>query len=395
MHILKLDNKGRGICYIDDKITFVENALEGEDVEVEITNFKKKYNEAKVTKYNNVSEKRVSVECPYYDLCGGCDLLHMEYVSELEFKKKKVTDILKKFGGIDFKIQNIISPMEYNYRNKATFQVKEKVGYYGKKSYDIIDIDNCLIVDDKINDILRKVKRLDLKNIYQLVIRVSQNDSMLIIKCDDDIDDRFKSLDLTSIIIYKDKKYEVIKGIDYIIENIGDLKFIISPDSFFQVNRLGANVLYNKVLEYSNLQGKEKVLDLYCGTGTIGLFLSRYASSVVGVEINRSAVDDAIKNKRLNHIKNVEFICDDVSNINLSNFDLIVVDPPRKGLDKVTINYLLNSGSKKIIYVSCDSVTLARDLKILKEKYKINDITLVNMFSKTEHIESVVLLNKI
>ena len=392
MYIEKLDNKGRGITYKNNKITFVENALEGEDVEIKITNEKAKYNEAIVVKYNNLSKDRSEVKCPYYDYCGGCDLLHFKYKKELEFKKKKVMDILKKFGGIEFKINNIISPVEYNYRNKATFQVKEKVGYYGKKSYNIINIDNCLIVDERINDILRRIKKLNLKNIYQLIIRVSQNDSMLIIKCDNDIDNRFKELNLTSIIMFKNKKYEVIKGQDYIIEVLGNLKFIISPDSFFQVNTCGAVELYNKVLEYSNLTGTEKVLDLYCGTGTIGLFLSKCAGEVVGVEINRSAINDALKNKKLNYIENIEFICDDASNINLSEFDLIIVDPPRKGIDQKTINYLLNSGSKKIIYVSCDPVTLARDLKKLKEKYEVKDITLVNMFSKTEHCESVVLL---
>ena len=150
MYIEKLDNKGRGICFVDNKITFVENALPDEEVDIEITNSKSKYNEAKVKKYNKLSNDRVEVKCPYYDVCGGCDLLHLNYEKELEFKKNKVSNLLKKFGNIDYNITKIISPLEYNYRNKATFHVKEKIGYYKKKTYEIISIDNCLLVDNQI-----------------------------------------------------------------------------------------------------------------------------------------------------------------------------------------------------------------------------------------------------
>lgn len=389
MRIEKLDNKGRGICFIDNKITFVENALENEEVDIEITNSKSKFNEAKVIKYNKISNDRVEVKCPYYDICGGCDLLHLKYDKELEFKLKKVNDILKKFGGIDYNISKIVSPLEYNYRNKATFHVKEKIGYYKKKSYEIIPIDSCLLVDDKINNILNKIKKFNLKNIYEIVIRIGTNGEMLIIKTNGEISSEFYDLDLSSIILYENKKYKVLKGLDHIITKLGNLEFIVSPDSFFQVNTKCAEELYNKVLEYANLKETDNVLDLYCGTGTIGLFLANNCNYVTGIEINKYAVEDAIKNKKLNHIRNIDFICDDATNVNTSNIDVVIVDPPRSGLNEKLINYLISINSKRIVYVSCDPVTLARDLKMLKEKYDIVDITLFNMFSKTEHVETV------
>ena len=394
MYIEKLDNKGRGICFVDNKITFVENALPDEEVDIEITNSKSKYNEAKVKNYNKLSKDRVEVKCPYYDVCGGCDLLHLNYEKELEFKKNKVSNLLKKFGNIDYNITKIISPLEYNYRNKATFHVKEKIGYYKKKTYEIIPIDNSLLVDNKINNIINKIKNFNLKNIYEIVIRIGTIDNMLIIKSNGDVSGEFKTLDLSSIVLYKDKKYQTIKGNDYIITKLGELQFIVSPDSFFQVNTKCALELYNKVLEYADLKETDNVLDLYCGTGTIGLFLASHCNYVTGIEINKYAVEDAIKNKKLNHIRNIDFICDDATNVNVNDIDVVVVDPPRSGLNEKLINYLMNIDSKRIVYVSCDPVTLARDLKMLNNKYNISDITLFNMFSKTEHVETVVLLNK-
>ncbi|MBR1718372.1 MAG: 23S rRNA (uracil(1939)-C(5))-methyltransferase RlmD [Bacilli bacterium] len=394
MVIEKLDNKGRGICFVNNKITFVENALPGEDVEIEIISEKKKYNEAKVLKYNKLSNDRACINCKYYGICGGCDLLHMDEEKELEFKLKKVSDILKKIGGIDIEITEIISPNTYNYRNKATFQVDNKLGFFKKRTNDLIEVDNCLLVDNRINELIKKIKEFDLINIEQIIIRVSRNEIMIIIKCIGKIDDRFIELNVDSIVLNKKGIYKTIKGPGYIIEELGDYKFIVQPDSFFQVNSKAAKLLYDKVLEFADLKGNEKVLDLYCGTGTIGSYISKYVDSVVGVEVNKYAIEDAIKNKKLNHIRNIYFICSDANSIDLSGFDLIIVDPPRSGLDNKTINYLLNINPKKIVYVSCDPVTLARDLKILMDKYTIRDVSLVNMFPITEHVETVVKLEK-
>lgn len=395
MRIEKLDNNGRGIVFVDNKITFVKNALPNEEVQIKIINSKKKYQEAIVLNYEKISNDRVNPICPYYEECGGCDLMHLNLEKQKEFKLKKVKDLLYKFSKIDFNIKQIEVPINLNYRNKATFQVKENIGYYKEKSYDLIPIDKCYIVDNKINEILDKVKKMNLSNIYQIVIRASKNtnDTMVVFKKNKDIKIDISSLDVTSIIEYYDNKYNTLKGNDYILEKLDDMSFIISPDSFFQVNTKGAEALYKKVLDYCDLSGNEFVLDLYCGTGTIGLFLSKKASNVIGVEINHYAVEDAIKNKKLNRISNIEFYCDDASNIKFSNIDVVVVDPPRSGLSKEMIDYLLSIKSKKIVYVSCDPVTLSRDLNILKNEYDIKDISLVDMFPNTHHVETVCVMN--
>lgn len=396
MLIEKLDHYGRGITYIDNKITFVNNALPKEEVEVEIDNEKKKFNEAKVKRYLKYSDLREEPFCPYFGECGGCDLCHINYDEQLKFKLNKVNEIIKKFGDINYEIKDITKTNKKFYRNKATFHVNEKIGYYKEKTNEIIPIDKCRIVNDKINNLLNQLKLMNLNNIYEVVIRVSDynNESMVILKTNSFIDIDISKLDCDNIIIYRKGYCKVLKGKGYIIEKLDDLKFIISPDSFFQVNTDGASKLYNKVLEFSQLKKEDKVLDLFCGTGTIGLYLSNYCESVIGVEINKSAVNDAIKNKKLNHIKNIDFICDDVSNVNIKNIDVVVVDPPRSGLNKKMIEYLTNLDSRKIVYVSCDPITLARDLKMLKEKYNIKKIELVDMFPWTYHCETICVLER-
>ena len=398
--IISLDHYGRGVARIDGVISFIENALPNERVEIEITNTKKKFMEGKVISYITKSDKRCS-NCEHK--CGGCHLKHMNYEDQLIFKENKVKEIIKKFVGGDIKINNIISnPNPTNYRNKATFHVNDKIGYYKNKSHEIIEVNECLLVDKKINELLTFIKNeIDLKNIIDIVIRVSKynNDSMVILKVNGNINEekminKFKNK-VTSLIIYN-KEYKTLYGKSHIIENLDGLKFIISPDSFFQVNTKGSEKLYNQVLEYASPNKEERILDLYCGTGSIGIYLSRYAKYVTGIEINKYAVVDANKNKELNEIKNIDFICGDTSKLVdklKNNFDTIIVDPPRAGLDKNTINYLLNSNARKIVYVSCDPVTLARDLNFLKNKYEISEITPVDMFSYTYHVECVCILN--
>ncbi len=386
MYIERLDDYGRGITYVDNKITFVYDALIGEEVEIKIVKNKKKYNEAIVTNYLKKSNNRCIPKCPYFNKCGGCNLLHMDYESQLKFKINKVNNILKKFGNIDFKITKIEKTNNYFYRNKITLH---KLGYYSTNSNDVIKIDECLIADSKINKIIKEIKELE--NIEETIIRCSKNSSMLVFKTNSFID--VKDIDVDNIVVDKDNYLKVLKGEEYIKEQLGDLEFIISPNSFFQVNTEGALKLYNKVLEFSELKKDENVLDLFCGTGTIGIFLSRFCNSVIGIEINKLAVDDAIKNKKLNHIDNIDFICDDASNVNVQNIDVVVVDPPRSGLNKKIINYLINIKAKKIVYVSCDPITLARDLKELNNFYDIKNIELVDMFPNTYHVECVCVLN--
>ena len=400
--VLKLDHYGRGIAKIDNKITFINNALPDEIVDIKITKNNKNILEADVIKYHNYATNRENPKCPYYLECGGCDLMHLDYHSQLEFKEQKIKEIMYKFALIEPSlIKPIIGINEYNYRNKVTLQVKENIGFYKKKSYDIIPVDNCLISDNKINKIINILKNINNKNINQIIIKASlnTNDIMVIIDTFKKINDNDYISNLPNINIIKKvyNQFITIQGNSYITEYLDKYKFNISSESFFQVNTNGALNLYKQVLKYADLTGKERVLDLYCGTGTIGIFLAEKTKEVLGIELNKQAIIDANINKELNNIQNIRFEVGDTADVlEKNNFipDIIVIDPPRSGLNTKTINEILKLNPTKIIYVSCDPVTLARDLKIFKEKYNIVEITPFDMFPNSHHVETVVLIEK-
>ena len=384
VRIEKLDHFGRGIAKVNNMPIFVENSLVDEEVEAIITKEKKNYMEGVVIDYIKKSPLRVKSNCPYYDKCGGCDLLHLSYIEQLKYKENKVKEIIKKFSGLEC-VNNIVGSKQFNYRNKITLQVKNGIGYFQKKSNDIINIDYCLLVDDKINLIINGLKKIDVSDVKKIVIRVTNLESMVVFygNINSNID-----LDVDTIII----NGKVIKGNGYIREEINDFKFIISPTSFFQVNNVGMINIYNKVLEYVD---GGNVLDLYCGTGTIGIYVSKKANKVLGIELNNEAIKDALINKKINNIGNIDFISGDVGTIlsqNKFKADIVIVDPPRAGLDSKSIDNIIKIKPKKIIYVSCDPVTLARDLNILKEKYDVIEITPFDMFGNTYHVECVSLL---
>lgn len=401
-NIEKLDHFGRGVSRINDKVLFIENALDHEIVEAEILVDKKKIAEGKTCGLIEVSNERKESECPYYLDCGGCNIMHMKYRKQLDFKISKVRELLEKFAGVERKkIKDIVSSSEFEYRNKVTLKVREKLGFYKSRTYELIAIDKCLVCSHKINEIIDKLNILKLTGIDEVVIRSTYKDeSMIIFKVNDNIDDSYYIRNLEGVtdnlIILKDGVYKVLFGKGFITEKLGDYYFKISPGSFFQVNTNQALKLYNLVSDYAKLSGREKVLDLYCGTGTIGIFLSRFANQVVGIEINKDAVDDAMENKKINGINNIEFVCRDINKVidEYKNIDVVVVDPPRSGLNKKAIDNIFKINAKKIIYISCDPVTLARDINILKSNYGVEEVSLVDMFPNTYHVESVALLNR-
>ena len=399
VEIFNLDHQGRGIGKINNKIIFIPNSLPGEIIEAKIISEKKNYYEGIVNNVLKPSSNRIEAMCPHFAECGGCQYLNVTYEDSLKFKQSKVEDILKKYLQLNIKINPIIkSDDNLFYRNKVTFQVDTDIGFYKEKSNDLIPIDTCFIADKNIDDIYKTIKNnISLNDIKQIIIRSSKktNESMVIFKTTDYID--------TNKIIYilKDKtdsiyiNDELVYGKGKIIENLSGYDFYISPSSFFQVNTLQAEKLYNKVLEYSDITDNDLVLDLYCGTGTIGIIASNKAKKVVGIELNKDAIKDANKNKELNDIKNIEFYSGDVGKILTKNNykpQVIIVDPPRAGLDKVAIEELLKIKPERLVYVSCDLMTLARDLKLLSEYYKILELTPVDMFPMTSHVESVVKL---
>lgn len=397
-----LDHQGRGVVH-DGKTIFVENALPGEIVEIKIQKEKKNLIEAEIVDIIDKSKLRIMPGCIYYDSCGGCNLLHMDYHSQLTYKQHKVYEILKKFTKEDIKVNSIIhTDNQFNYRNKITLHVGKKIGYYTKKSKEIVPICKCNIADAAINHILAYMQNnMDMKNINEIIIRKSKytHEVMVIIKSNEKINEdyfinHFKDK-VTSLIACEKNTYKTLYGSSYIREIMNEFQFLISKDSFFQVNTECAIQLYNQVKEYANLTGGETVLDLYCGTGTIGIYISKMAKYVLGVEMNEHAIQDANQNKKLNHVQNIDFICGDSSDIvtKLSHdFDVIIVDPPRAGLDKNTLKFLKESKANRIIYVSCDPITLARDINELKTIYHINEVTPVDMFPNTAHVECVCVL---
>lgn len=393
--IEKLDHFGRGICYIDGKICFVEDTLPGEEVKIKITLEKKKYMLGRVKDFYSISSDRVDDVCPYKDKCGGCDLSHLSYKMENEYKCLKVKEILKKYADVDeVLVEDVSFGEEYNYRNKITLHGDHNIiGYYKKNSNDIVPINKCLLVDEKINHIINVINMMSSDNEYKdIIIRVSNDSEEVLISITGKVNGYEVLEDLCDSLIIND---EVIKGERCIMSFIGEKKFIISDKGFFQVNKTLTERLYNEVLNIVKEVKPKKVLDLYCGCGTIGIYISDYVDEVIGVEVFKESIENAKKNKKLNNCHNIRFICDKVENVidNIKdNTDLVIVDPPRGGLDKISIDVLLSMNVNNLVYVSCDPVTLARDIKLLKEKYDVVSVKPFNMFSKTYHVECVCLL---
>lgn len=402
--IERLDHQGRGIAYIDDKITFVENALPGEEVLIKITNSKKKYNEGIVEKYIQKSEKRVDNVCPFYESCGGCNILHMSYNDQLEYKENKIKDIMKKYANVD-KVSKIVKcDKQFNYRNKVTLKVENNIiGYYGKKSYNLVNIDKCLIIDNEFNKIINDLKKFNLDNIYELMIRnVDSKNTALTLYLQKDtnciqIEEYCKKNNIILNKIIKNKDFKCNEK-SKIIGKLGDFKFIISPLSFFQVNTNQTIKLYDKILELLDPNKDDNLLDLYCGTGTIGIYVASKVNKVLGVEIVKDAIHDANINKEINNINNINFICGNTEKIIKDvkdKYNAIIVDPPRAGLTESVIRDIFRINPDKIIYVSCDPITLARDLKLLQERYEVLDVVPVDMFPNTYHVETVVSMSRV
>lgn len=382
----KLDHFGRGLGHVSGKIIFVPDLLPDEEALVKITVDKKKYMVGEVIRLVKKSNDRIDPKCPYENC--GCGLKSLNYLKTLDFKKDKVIDILKRYGKIEGAVKEIISSDNiYGYRNKITLKVQNgKLGYFKNGSNDLIEINRCEIASEKSNEIIKVLKKSDLSKVKEVIIK-DFGEVMVIIKGDMDIE---KLKPLASSIYINDN---LVYGKENIITRLGEFKFYVSKDSFFQVNMDVALKLYNKVLEYLDNSSGKSVLDLYCGTGTISLFLSKHFDKVIGIEINEEAVKCAFLNKELNNISNVRFICGDVSKeIHHLKADNIVVDPPRSGLTNEGINDILRINPERLVYVSCDPMTLARDLKLLGAKYEVKEVTLFDMFPWTYHVESVCLL---
>ena len=386
----KLAHNFKGIAKVNDKVVFVEDVLPTEIVDVRIVKDKKHYSEGVSTNIIEKSSDRVDSICPYFKECGGCSTGYIKYDKALIYKKSIVKDIIKKYAGYDVDPKIISNYQEYKYRNKVTLRVLNgNLAYTKEGSNELININKCYLVNDNINNIISTLNNIDLTGLSEVIIR-GTDDIMVILYGDINGSIVINELkDKVSSIVLNDK---VIYGKEYTTIKVGKYKYNIYPRSFFQVNTDMISKLYDKVLEYA---GTSKTLtDLYCGAGTIGIYLAKNFDTVKGIEINKAAIDSANLNKKINNINNISFECKSANEISNISSDVVVVDPPRSGLDKKTVSTLLNNSSKKIVYVSCDPITLARDLNLLKEKYELKDITLFDMFPNTRHIETVCNLDR-
>lgn len=396
VRIKRLDDYGRGIFYVQDKITFVSNALEDELIEYKIIEEKKKYNVAEVVKLYDKSLDREDDVCPYFMKCGGCHLAHIKMDGENEFKKKKVKNILKKFAGVEIADISITSLNDKHYRNKVVFTVdNHKIGFLKEKTNELVEIDYCYLINDKFNQLLEVlgtiIKMED--DISKIMLRIGNKTDEVMISIVGNVKNIEGFLAISDSLIINGKS--ISKG--YITSYIMDKKFYLHANSFFQVNDLMVEELYLEIIRFIQKKNSSKVMDLYCGVGTIGICVSDYVDSVLGVEVVPDAIEDALKNKELNGVSNISFLQGRVQDIIKTldfDFDTIIVDPPRSGLDPLTRSILKKSGARTIIYVSCDPVTLARDLKDLKEEYFLEEIKLFNMFPRTYHVESVCVLSR-
>ena len=436
---------GEGIGHVDGLALFVKDALIGDTVRVKVMKMQKNYGFARLLEVIAPSADRIAPLCPVARSCGGCQIQEMNYPAQLKFKAKKVKENLERIGKLDFNAENapefydcIGMDVPWNYRNKAQFPIgrnkegKIIAGFYAGRTHSIIECEDCAIGIKENKDILHMViahmekwkiepyREEDHKGLVRHVLIRKGFTTGEIMVCLilngkkfpglSELVDNLKKIDgMTSISINVNTEQtnrilgsEVIPVYQevYITDYIGDVKFRISPLSFYQVNPVQTRKLYGTALDYAELTGEENVFDLYCGVGTISLFLAKKAKHVIGVEIVGQAIEDAKVNAQINHIENAQFYCGAAEEVIPDLYrqgvtaDVVVVDPPRKGCDEKLLDTIVNMAPEKVVYVSCDSATLARDLKYLNEHgYVVRKVQPVDMFPMGVHVETVVLLS--
>lgn len=446
-YIVKITSEGyegEGVAKIDRYPIFVPGALKNETVRVQIIKSKKNYACGKLIEIIQESNERRSPKCSNYEKCGGCALMHSSYQGQLNFKYNRVKDCIKRIGGLNDKIVKYPIGMEipYRYRNKGIYSIgmedgKLSIGFFAEKTHEIINMNTCLLQDEDADNIIKIIRNwMDEYSIIpankdgmfysnglirNIMIRkgFETNEIMIVlITTDKEIPYKHELLDalnsefsnLKSIIqnindkdtnLVLGERFITLWGENYISDYIGKFKFNISPLSFFQINPIQTKVLYSKALEYADLSGNEIVFDAYCGTGTISLFLSQKAKKVYGVEVVNQAIENAIINAQINEINNAEFYVGKSEVVipqlieNGIQPDVIIVDPPRKGCDSKLLCAIGEARPKRVVYVSCDPSTLARDLKCLNEfGYEVVEVQPVDMFPNTKHVETVVLITR-
>ena len=415
--IIDFDYKGMGMTKLDDMPVFLDKGVIGDKVSYTITKDKKSFYKGRVTKILKKSKDRVESPCKYFNKCGGCDFLNYKYEKSLDWKRQSVNNKLQRISELDIKVSKVNSSEKtFNYRNNMQFQVKNcKIGLYMKNSKEIVPIEYCLMQSTNANKTLKILTKFkNLEKIKTLGIRTNYKDQvMLIISSKEKINKLNLILgdliDANVVSIYENinnrtnahygDEFNLLYGQEYLEEKINKLYYKLSPSSFFQVNREQAENLYNKAMEFLQVKENEKIADLYSGVGTLSLEIASRKAQTLGVEIVEEAVEAARENAKLNGIDNVEFIASDVLKVldDLDkNPDLIVLDPPREGINPKAIEKIIDFDPEKFLYISCNPVTLVRDLGVFKERgYEIEELEIVDQFPKTSHAEVITLLEKI
>jgi len=434
-----IDNgfKGEGIAKIENFTIFVDGAIKGEKIKIKILKVTSSHAFGKIIEIIEKSENRIEEDCSTYKKCGGCELRHIDYETTINMKKYSVENTLKKTLSIkDIEVNEVIKmDNPYFYRNKLQYPIgvddnnNPVMGVYAQRSHKIIETNECRIQNklcqNIAKDIFKFIKENNIKvynektltgSIRHIIVRIGIKTNEVLVtlvtnerKIEKEdllvkyITEKYKEIKTiakninsknTNVIL--GNKTEIIFGDGYIEDYIGKFKFKISPRSFYQVNPVQTEKLYSKAVEYASLTGEETIFDLYCGIGTIGIFASDNVKKIYGIETIKEAIDDAKENAKINAVNNSEFFVGDVEKV-LPEFikernitaDVIFIDPPRKGCDNTALETILNIEPKKIVYVSCNPASLARDLKTLEEKYKIEKLAICDMFPFTHHVECV------
>ncbi len=430
--ITGMTDDGSGVGRAEGIAVFVPYTIIGETVRVHIIKVNKTYAVGKLLDVITPSEHRIKAECEYFYKCGGCQLWHMDYEAELEYKHNKVADCIKRIGGIETKVSPIIgSNKTSRYRNKVQLPVSGTgIGFYRRNSHDVIDMEDCLLQDIRASEIVNQIRKWIkdyniepyneksgegvLRHIY---LRMADSGIMvtMVIATDklphsEKLAESLKKPELcvTSIVcninikntnVVLGHKNIVIYGTESLSDSIENVSFEISPNSFYQVNKEQTYTLYSIARRMANLSGSETVWDLYCGIGTIGQFMANKASKIIGIEIVPEAIENARKNALNNGLNNTEYYCGAAEKIapelikKGERADVVILDPPRKGCNEVLLDTVIKTKPDRIVYISCKPSTLARDLKHLSANgYSVKEIVPVDMFPRTCHVECAALL---
>ena len=458
IHSVNVENmaaEGKAIARHEGKVIFIEGAIPGDVLDVAVYKSKKDYAMAKPLNILNPSPERTAPFCIHFEVCGGCKWQHLQYEHQLKYKQQVVEDAFRRIAKLEVpEVLSIIgSPKTRFYRNKLEFTFSNKrwltteelnlrdiitdrdaLGFHIPGAFDkVLDIHECWLQDDINNRVRNEVKDFAVKNNYtffdlrqqegllrNLIIRTTTTGEVMVIvifyynenekinKLLTHLQEQFPEITSLQYIVNSKRNdsifdQEVIPfaGKDFIIENLGGYKFKIGPKSFFQTNSFQAHQLYQRGLELADLHPDDVVYDLYTGTGTIAIYMARHCKKVVGIEQIPEAIQDAHFNAKLNDIHNATFIAGDMKDVLKSEFilengapDVILTDPPRAGMHPDVVNVIMNSGAGKVVYISCNPATQARDIQLLSEKYQLQLIQPVDMFPHTFHIENIALLIK-